>query len=215
MPRRFNRRTRFRRPGRRRRFRRRRRVMRRRRPVLDPERKALNQDILNVAVLSGGLVFSQNAAIDQGVDHDERIGRQVLTLSHMVSYTLVINATSLFPVEIKTALIHFKQPNGELLDLAQVWDEIGTLNAVLGHRNLDNALRFRIIWTKTHRLSLDKQTVTVHKFTPMRIRARFDNPVGIVGNLQSGALYYVAFSSTTVTGNAPTLSFVSRTRFVG
>ncbi len=215
MPRRFNRRSRFRRPRRRRRFNRRRRFRRRRMVALDPERKTVEVVGTNISLFSTGSTFPINL-VSQGVDFDERIGRQMLCVSNLISYTLTINLTSVFPVEVRTALIHFKQPNGTELTLADVWDDIGGgASAVMAHRNLDNVGRFKILWTRIHRLSLDKQTLVMSKFRPLRVIARYDNPIGIVANLQSGGLWFVAISTTNLTANAPTITVNSRTRFVG
>ncbi len=192
-----------------------RRTFRRRRVMLDPERKSVENNVNNQVLFSTGFILPLNL-VDQGVTETERIGRQMLCVSNLISYTLTINLTSIFPVEIRTALILFKQPNGVALNIAEIWDSVGAGSlAVVGHRDLFNVRRYKILWTNTHRLSPAKQTLITTKFKPLRVVTLFDNAVGATANLQTGALWFVAQSTTNLTANAPTITVDSRTRYVG
>ncbi len=209
--RRFSRRSR---PRRRRRRRPRRRMMRRRRVVLDPERKFTDRFPGSTAITFSGNVTYINGVV-QGVDVTNRIGMQMLTLSSMISYTLRVNPTSNFAVDVRVALIHFKQPRGLNLALVDVWELIGTAAAVISPRVLQEALQYKILWKRTHRVSFQDPVHTRTVVRNHRIKTRFTGAGAGTGDTESGALFFVAVSTTDILAELPTLEFHSRVRFVG
>ncbi len=199
----------------------RRRFSRRRRMVVDPERKLVVQSNPGGTPISLNFDgFSQllNGA-PQGVDQISRQGFQSYTVSCMISYEITSRpapGTGPSPQVVKVALIHYKQPDGILIQLGDIWDSMGTIFSVIGHRNLLHAFRYKVLWSRVHRIvQFDQANLirTVHR--RLRIRTRYLNADATFASITSGALYLVAFSDTNVTVAEPFFKFVSRVRFVG
>lgn len=199
---------------RRRRARPRRMSRRSRRVVLDPERKVNDVEVGTFAVSAIGSSFLLNG-IAQGSGNNQRQGLQHIGLSQLVTYTLDINATTGSNQEVKVALVLFKQPAGTGLLIPNIWDNTGGPSAVIAHRNLQNALRFKILWTRTHRLDLANQTVNRVVMRRMRLKTRYLTAGGGVANQSTGALYLVVLSSTNTVADQPTCLAQCRYRFVG
>ncbi len=212
MPRRFNRRSRFRRPRRRRRFRRRRRTMRRRRAVLDPERKLIPLAVENLIDFDGITYFLNGAA--QGITQTNRIGFQQLTVSSLIAYRLTIDPANTVPTVVRVSLIQFKQPAGLPLLIPNIYDAGGTVFAANGHRNILNALQYKVLWTRKHMLDLAHQVVNRTVFKPLRLVTRYSAAGGALGDVQTGGLWLIVISDQAA-APLPLFQIVSRTRFVG
>ncbi len=214
MPRRFARRTR---PRRRRRRRPRRRRMRRSRMVLDPERKVVSQSsgANFISLNTTGITQLINGA-PQGVEQFARQGFQSFTVSSTIAYRLQVGANTSNPQSVKVALVLFKQPRGVVLQVPEVWEAIGSDLSVLGLRDLNSVLNYRVIWSRVHCLNIfDASNVyrVVHR--KHRIRTRYTGPAATFQDISTGALYFVAFSDTNLAADQPQLRFVTRARFVG
>ncbi len=207
--RRFSRRNR---PRRRRRPRR--RMRRRRRVALDPERKFIDRTPgLQTVNFSGNVEFINGYV--QGVQQNERIGVQALTLSSVITYTIRVNPLTNFAAEVRVALIHYKQPRQLILRLIDIWDLVGTAGAVIGPRVIEEALQYKILWSRRHRATFQNPIQTRTVVRNHRFKTRFTGPGGAFGDVQSGGLYFVSIAAVNVVGEEPTIEFHSRVRFVG
>ncbi len=215
MPHRFNRRSRFRRPRRRRRFNRRRRVRRRRMVALDPERKDLS-DVLTQAVTADGTVDLLNG-VPQDVTENGRIGRQHLNLSMMIKYTVTLNPIASIPTIVKVALVWDKQADMAAMAAGDLWENTGTIHAPLSGRVLDNGLRFRVLWSRTHRVDLGDQIRWHFKMKKFRLKTRYVGAGAAVTNIVSGAMYMVMISDVPGApgGQTPVVQMFHRLRYVG
>lgn len=198
---------------RRRRFRRRR--ARRRTMVVDPEKKFINTENagVNQVVTNIGFTTLLNSTI-QAVSGNGRIGIQQLNVMSNMSYRVQLGPTSV-PSIVRVALVVFKQPRAVGLNLNEVWEDNATVFAPLSNRVLVTAFQYKVLWTRTHRLSLDKQTAGGRIMKPMRLKTRFNGTGGGIGAIESGALYLIGVSDLADQGAAPLLKWVSRVRFVG
>ncbi len=205
---------RSRRPRRRRRRPRRRR--RRRMPVMDPERKFLDTipQPFPTPINNVGSVFLMNG-IAEGTSQRERIGLQFLSLSLLMKYRLT--NVGVLPTITRVALILFKQPAGVALTLNQVWNQNGTDLAPNAPRSLPHAFKYRILWTRVHRM--DPLTIPVVSRTFMkkfRIKTRFAAATGGVADIVTGSLWFIAISDQpAAAATQPELIFANRVRFVG
>lgn len=211
MPRRINRRTRFRRRRRRRpRTRRRRRA----RLVLDPERKFI-PFADDMTITSDGEVSFLNGAI-QGTSIGQRQGMQHLNVSLVLQYRLTIAPTAVLePQMVRLALIWYKNPRGAALDLADVWQAGGTAFAPQGLRDLEEALNYKVIWSRLHKMDLAHQIVTATVMRSMRRITRYSTIAGGFADVTSGSLWFAAISDRNVPQILPSVQFVTRVRFVG
>ncbi len=200
---------------RRRRRRPRRRTRRRRRLVMDPEKKFidLNNQGAAEAVVATGFSIIMNSTT-QGAGTGQRIGLQQLNVLSNFQYRLEIGPTAV-PTIVRLALILFKQPAAQAIDLNDVWENNATVVAPISNRNLVTAFQFRVLWTRTHRLILDNGSVVRRIMKPLMFKTRFNGMGGGVGSIETGALYFIGISDTADGGAAPLLRWTSRIRFVG
>ncbi len=208
--RRFSRRNR---PRRRRRPRRRMR-RRSRRIMLDPEVKFDDINPAAIAASFSGSVSLLNGTAE-GTGPSERIGLQMLVVSNLLTYSWTIDSTNNAAVVVRCALVLFKQSNLQTLDIADVWTRIGTADAAISPRVMQEALKYKILWTRTHTLNFAKQQVTRSVFKRMRLKTRFMGPGMAADDIFSGSLWFVAISDTMTVGSIPTVNFHSRIRYVG
>ncbi len=211
---RFRRRTRFRR-RRRRRGRRSfgRRRFRRRRMVLDPERKLLSVAVQH-SPTNTGLVTLINGS-PQGIDLSDRQGMQDLCTSVMVKYEVVQNPIGAIPTLVRVAVILDRQPTGALPSVGQIWQGVGGAFAVLGSRVLEEALRFRVLWSRTHRVDIGDQARWHMVFKNIRNKTRYSTGNGNIADIVSGAIYFVSVSDQPAGTTVPIVLFFSTIRFVG
>lgn len=213
----FRRRFRGRRKRRRRsrRFRGRRSFRRRRMVALDPERKNIG-GIFTRNVSFNGTVDLLNG-VPQGVTANERLGRQHLNLSMLLKYRVTMNPVLSIPTLVRVALVWDKQANMQLMVAQDLWDQTQTIYAPLGGRLLLNGLRFKVLWSRTHRVDLGDQMRWHQRFTRFRLKTRYVGAQGAITNITSGALYLVMISDAdnTVADSIPILDVFHRLRFVG
>ncbi len=212
--RRNNRRRRTRRP--RRRFRGRRMMRRTRRVALDPERKDYDLGFAAQLIDTFGVARSLNTDIAQGITETQRIGNQVLMTSILVKYHVTVGASTANSL-LRVALVWFKQPAGSVFAINQLWTDVGTLGATIAPRTLNTALKFKVLWSRTHTLSLDQSNIQRTMFMRMRRKSRYSGAAGSVAQQQTGGLYWVSISNIPVAAGAdlPIITIRSRLRFVG
>ncbi len=185
-----------------------------RRMVLDPERKFHELAVDTVAVTTAGQSALTNADIAHGLSEQQRIGNQILCVSLFTKYTMILG-TSGEPSNVKIALVHMLQPGGVGITLNQVWTDLGTDGAIIGMRAINTAKRFKILWQRTHALTLETATVHNHMFSRLRLVTRYSAASGNVASLQSGALYLIFVSDRGAVADQPTIVIKTRLRYVG
>ncbi len=208
----FRRRVRRRRRRRSRRFRGRRMMRRRRRVALDPERKLIPFADAGTVTFNGTAHFLNGAA--QGVSQGSRLGFQQLNVSSLISYKLTIDSGNAIPTMVRVSLIHWKQPRGLDLTIADVYDAVGTVFAPNAHRELLNALNYRVLWSRKHNFDLAHQQINRTVFRRMRLVTRYNAVGGALGDVMTGGLWLVVISDQEA-APLPVIEIVSRTRFVG
>ncbi len=191
----------------------RRRLRMSRRIALDPERKVKDTTIGLFSVASVGSSFFLNG-VAQGSNINQRQGMQQLGLSQLVTYTLTVNQ-NFSQQEVRIALVLYKQPNQVNIFPNHVYDGLGTDAAVISHRFLQHALKFKVLWSRTHRLTVEKQTVVATVMRNFRIKTRWANAQDGAGDILTGGLYLIAMASTGTVADQPTMMAECRYRFVG
>ncbi len=179
---------------------------------MDPERKLIplaDEDPINQV----GIQYFLNGAA-QGVGQINRIGFQQLNVSSLISYRVTINPANVLPTVIRIALVHWKQPRGLNLVIADVYEAGGSVFAPNGHRNILHALEYKVLWTRKHVLDLAHQVHNRTVFRNLRIKTRYGAAGDTAPDVQTGGLWLFAISDQAA-APLPVFQFVSRTRFVG
>ncbi len=190
-----------------------RRRMRRRRLMLDPEMKT-KETVVSTPVSNLGFRSFLNG-VPRGVEQSNRIGFQQMNVSALVKYSVNIQGTT--PTLIRISLVLFKQPGGVDIGLDTVYTNTGSAFAPIGPRVLNNALAFKVLWTRTHRIDIGNQVTWRLVSKKLRLITRYNNTGnGAIGDTLTGALYLLVHSDKGQgTGTEPVITFTSRIRFVG
>ncbi len=132
----------------------------------------------------------------------------------MITYTLnvAVNNTA---TEVRTALILYKQPRGLILVLNDVWELIGTSGAVIGHRVLGEAMNYKVLWKRTHRLSFQNPNPQVTVINNHRFATRYSGAGAGFADIDTGSLWFISLSTVTAVPDLPEIEFNSRVRYVG
>lgn len=204
----FRRRKRFRRK---RRFRRRPRRRRRMSSHLDSEKKIADFTLVNIPMALTGVINHLNNP-PQGITENDRIGLQILMLSHWMQYEIKIGVGGGgAPVFCKLWLIYTTQPDGQMLTTADFLSI--PVTPTTSPRELDQLGQHKVIWSRRHGLTLGTSTVKGSIFKNFRLKARYNNQSGAIQFNTTGALWLVFVSDAPA--NEPTITFSSRMRYTG
>ncbi len=190
--------------------RRRRRRGRRRRLALDPERKDVAGTVVGQTISTAGAIFHINAA-NEGINPEDRIGRQALWLSATANMTFKMGTASGVPNSLRIWLIVDKNPNGVLITLADFLES--PTAATISNRNLDNRNRFKVMWTRRFTMDADHRVRNLSFFKNFRIISRHSGGGAGIADVQNGAIYLIFASDQAA--DLPVLDFSRRVRFVG
>lgn len=147
----------------------------------------------------------------RGDDNNQRIGREVLMRSVLLSYSIAVNTVSGLDVRVRVMIVYDRQTN----TLAPVITDILNSSNVVSIRNLSNVRRFSILYDVVHVLNS-----YIEPFGQLyrKYYRHLNHPVvynsgnaGTVADIVTGSLYLVAFCSTAV--DSPTISYAARIRY--
>jgi len=147
----------------------------------------------------------------RGDDNNQRIGREVLMRSVMLSYTTYVNVVSGTDVRVRIMIVYDRQTN----TLAPAITDILNGSTEVSVRNLSNVRRFSILYDVVHVINS-----YIEPFGQLyrKYYRRLNHPVvynsgnaGTVADIVTGSLYLVAFSSTAA--DSPGLRYSVRIRY--
>lgn len=157
------------------------------------ELKALDTTV-NLAASSAGALILLNGLV-KGDNLDQRQGRKVF--ASQISIRLSCNSTTGTGVNQihRVFIVADRQSNGT----APVITDVLTSITVFGLPNLDNRLRFRILWDKTYVLSKgDDPNSFVYEslFLPLSFNVIFNSGnAGTIADLATNSLYLMVIGS--------------------
>lgn len=171
-----------------------------------PEVKFLDNNQNNLQISDVGLVLNLNT-MAQGGTSGQRIGVQISTKSCAYRINLSLGATPA-PCSGRVMLIWDRQSNGAL---PAIVDVLATAT-LTSYMNLFNAQRFVIIRNDQFSLSPNgQQTVLFEGFANINQKSTYSN---IVNTPQSGNLFALLISDTTVVASQPVMDATWRLRFI-
>ncbi len=188
-----------------------RRFVRRQGPALDPEKKTA-EFVATVAPDTTGIVSFVNG-VALGSSPNERIGLQQMNVSNFCRYRILIDAGTTSQI-VRVALVLDLQPRGTLPPLMDIWILATSNFGVLSGRNIQLALRYKVLWSRTHILDLQHQIIERQVVKPLHFKTRYGAAGGAIADVTTGALYFVCISDQ-LGGTVPEVRFFCRTRFVG
>ncbi len=208
-------RRRFRRRRRRRRPRRFRRPMRRtRRLVMDPEKKFIDGQAVQVVTNTGNVFFMN--PVSSGVDANDRIGLRHLNTLISVKIVARNDPAILSPAAVRIAIVLQKNVNGLQFTPAQLYISNGGLFASRAPRNLLNTKNLKILWKWDVVIPLENNNSQASVTKRIRIQSSWINELAPIANLAQNGLFLFLISDVSLVGGAPPLvTFTTRVRFVG
>lgn len=184
--------------------------MRRRRLMIDPEMKTIDT-VITLPVSDTGSSFFLNGA-PQGTNVSNRQGFQLKVLSSLITMNWEVDGAAP-QASIRMWLVWDKQPN---FVLATINDLLSIpAEGIVTPLNLNNGLRFKVLWTEKRQFTNAMSHLAVRKFKRMSRLTRFTTANGEIGDCNSGALILMLVSSQAALNAPPVLTFHSRCRFIG
>ncbi len=172
-----------------------------------------NHDVQQTAIaLSNAVTITQLTNIAQGDTTVTRDGAQCKIVSIMLNYTLQINASAAGTV-IRVMLVHDRQTNQAIYTSGDLIEDTTAIDSLVSPRNLDNKLRFSVLYDRVHTLSIaGNQKVNTKFYKKLNIKLRFDNAAAAITSLTQSSLSLVNWTDEAT--NVPSITSFVRLRFV-
>ncbi len=180
--------------------------------MLNVERKIIATNITAVSIVDGNGLITQLTNIAQGDGVAARDGDQIKVVSLYLRYNVAINANEA-STQVRVLIVRDSQTNGAIYTTAQLLETATVARGILSPLNLNNKMRFRVLYDKVHSLSTTGQQINFGKvYLKLNDKLRYSLNAGDITDLRS-ASYSVVFIGSEVT-NDPLVSFDCRIRFV-
>jgi len=173
--------------------------------------KYADQHLLGQVVTVTGTPLLLNQ-IAQGSDANQRIGNKIITKSVQIRLTTVNSGltTQIFRVIVFVD----EQANGAVVTAAQLLENSTTgPDQIISPLNMDNRLRFKIIFDKTWSSATQTETDRVYyqRFKKVNIETQYNAATATVGAVTTGAIYMMMFNLDTT--DPSTVDLHTRIRF--
>ena len=163
------------------------------------------QTIYNAWNVSRSYIVLLNG-VATGTDYNTRIGREV-TMTSYYHRMFITDATNI--QQVRCMLVYDKQPTGALPAITDILQ----YNDANSPNNLNNRDRFVVVSDKVYTTSPQGVEIKfVKKYKKLRTVTTYNNTGATVGDIATGALYFVAFAFNNVA--TTTLDGYARVRFV-
>ncbi len=172
-----------------------------------------NHDVQQIGVpLSNAVTITQLTNIAQGDTTLTRDGSSCKVMSIMLNYTLQVNSSAA-GIVIRIMLVHDKQTNQAIYTSGDLLADTTIVDSLVSPRNLDNKLRFTVLYDRVHTLSVtNNQKLNFKVYKKLNIKLRFDNAAGAITSLTQSSLSLVNWSDEPT--NEPSITSFVRLRFV-
>jgi len=180
-------------------------------PPIDREVKT-HDVVLSQGFSATGTYPASLNLIGQGIDEDERIGRQITVVGWNFKYVMTKTSSGNQYDFCRVILFQDTNCNGAMPALAS---DILESASFTSFRNLTNKNRFKILSDKTHTITNEVSGVggmyrEIHGNT--RIPINYSSPTGLIGTVTNNNLGLLLINKN---GSSTTLAGNFRLRFVG
>lgn len=164
---------------------------------------------------TGGIVLI--ATMAQGASVNQRIGKRAFYKSLLIRGIVAAN-TNTSITDCCWMIVYDKRPTGALPAITDILTAINTT----AFMNDNNTARFEVIRRKDFVIignsttpTTGMEAINVDEFIPLNKRPiTFESAgTGAIGDIDSGALYFLAFSGSVAGTSAPNMTVAFRTRF--
>ncbi len=147
------------------------------------ERKFIDTQIVNTAIITTGTI-TQLSNIAQGLTEFTRVGNKITVTGILLKYLQNANIST----NTRVMLVQDKQTNGAIYVNTDLLEDASAQDIILSPRNSDFKRRFRVVYDRTHPFDVNaRATHVVSKFFKMNIPLRYDTNVGDITDLQSSS----------------------------
>lgn len=153
--------------------------------------------------------------VRQGATAYNRTGAKILIKSVDFKCLINIGGNAPAPIGVRICLIYDRQPNGAYASFVDMFsDNISTNPDFLANLNMANKDRFSVLRNTIYTLDLYQQTYAVKEHCKCRLDTMFKADAGNIGDISTGALYLVAYASSSAVANWATITNIhSRIRY--
>jgi len=155
-------------------------------------------------------------AVSQGATSYNRIGSKILIKSIDVRFQLYLAGSAPANVACRYMIVYDHQPNGAFPTIANILsDNIGGATNFLSQINMANRSRFVVLRDRMIAFQAGSDGTRICKeFIKTKLETQYSATTGAIGDITSGALYLLAFASTSAAANFVMLADChSRIRF--
>jgi len=151
--------------------------------------------------------------VPQGATSYNRIGTKILMKSIMFNSTIFLGGSGPTQGVYRYMIVYDHQPNGAFPAVADLISQnIGPAPTMYSGVNMSNRSRFIVLRDRVGSLDVDGGNgamVHVKEFIKCKLETQFKTNTGTIGDITTGAVYFIAFASlssavTYVTMSAPT-----------
>lgn len=145
--------------------------------------------------------------VQQGATSYNRIGTKILIKSIDFRANFYLAGSAPVYTAVRYLLVYDRQPNGAFPAIASILSEnIGTPPVHLSGVNMANRSRFVVLRDRQIILTAQDNMTSVKEFVKTKLETQFSANTGAIGDITTGAIYLIAFSSVS---SAVTLAVLS------
>jgi len=167
------------------------------------------------ADLTGGVALLNG--LGPGSDINQRIGRQIMMKSVMVTFQLNVTAGTGVDQVHRVLIVYDRQANAAAPTTANIISAAGSGYDVIRPKNLENRSRFKILFDRTYYLNASGESLSgrVEKFYRRLAHPTTFNAgvAGTIADITTGSLYIVCVGNIAVGATAGQLTYFSRVRY--
>lgn len=141
--------------------------------------------------------------IPQGATSYNRIGTKVVIKSIKFSTSISMLGTAPTTGIVRWMLVYDRQPNGSFPAISSILSEnISTVPGFYSGVNMGNRSRFLVLRDQLINFDADMfRTKAVSVYVRTNLETQFTSTTSTIGDITTGALYFVAFSTTAAAAN--------------
>lgn len=182
--------------------------------TIGPETKFIDSGFAATAQTTT-MSLTQMNIMSQGTTNGTRIGNKVQCRGIEVRGSLGLPAAPDNTVNIRVGLIVDFQANGAVPVVGDIWNNLAVAPNVFAHRNLNTIERFKVL--KDELIGLSAAGPGIQSFVwhiPADFVTKYIGNTGTVTDIETGALYFYAYSDETAAATNPLLAVTARYKFI-
>jgi len=189
-----------------------------RRTYTIPELKYRDESASGVSIDESGISALFNG-MEQGAANQRRIGQKIQMRSINFKYWITATGTTVASM-VRIMVVLDMQPNGAQATPADVLEDPAVNFNIVSSLQMANSARFRVLWDKRYKIVGTSTIVTSEYLCFDETFQKLNHPVeysdtsaGDITDIITGALFFLAFSTSATGANQPLITWWGRVRY--